>query len=176
VSMECAHEDRVLSAVLAGRWPSDDEQLMAHTQQCEICGEVAEVAVVLRADHDQARREVHVPVAGQVWWRSAVRARLESTHAATRPMTWLHGVTAAITLGVLLAIIGMAWPTIVVGAGWARDVATPLIANGEVSGAVSGVLRQTMFLGVAAAACLVLAPVLLYFVLSDDGGGAAKSK
>jgi hypothetical protein len=175
VSMECAHEDRVLTAVLAGRWPSDDEELVAHTQQCQICGEVAEVAVVLRADHDQARREVHVPVAGQVWWRSAVRARLESTQAATRPMAWLHGVTAAITLGIMLAVIGMAWPTIVIAAGWARDT-VPLLANGEVSGMVSGVLRQSMMIAVAAAACLVLAPVLLYFVLSDDGGGAAKSE
>ena len=166
--MECAHEDRVLSAVLAGRWPSDDEQLMAHTQQCAICGEVAEVAVALRADHEQARREVHVPVAGQVWWRSAVRARLESTQAATRPMAWLHGVTAAITLGVMLAIIGMAWPTLVVAADWARDVVVPLMTTSEVPGVVGGVLRQTMFIAVAAAACLLLAPVLLYFVLSND--------
>jgi len=166
--MECVHEDRVLSAVLAGRWPSDDEELVTHTQQCQICGEVAEVAVVLRADHDQARREVHVPVAGQVWWRSAVRARLESTQAATRPMAWLHGVTAAIAIGVMLAIIGMAWPTLVVAASWARDVVTPLMTDGEVSGVVGGVLRQTMFIAMAAGACLLVAPVLLYFVLSND--------
>jgi hypothetical protein len=175
-SMECVHEDRVLSAVLAGRWPSDDEQLVAHTERCEICREVAEVAVVLRADHEQARREVHVPVAGQVWWRSAVRARLESTQAATRPMAWLHGVTAAITIGILLAVIGVAWPTIVETTGWAREAVTPLVSNGEVSGLVSGILRQTILIAVAAAACLLLAPVLLYFVLSDEGGGAAKSK
>lgn len=175
-SIECIHEDRVLSAVLAGRWPADDEQLVAHAAQCEICGEVAEVAVVLRADHEQARRDVQVPVAGQVWWRSAVRARLESTQAATRPMAWLHGLTAAIALGVFLAVIGIAWPTIVEAAGWVREAAAPLVGNGEVSGLVSGMLRQTMLIAVAAAACLLLAPVLLYFVLSDEGGGAAKSK
>jgi len=167
-SLECAREDLVLGAVLAGRWPSADEELVAHAQQCEICREVAEVAVVLRADHDHARREVHVPVAGQVWWRSAVRARLESAQAATRPMAWLHGVTAAIALGVLFAIIGMAWPSLIVAADWAREVAAPLIANGEVSGAVSGVLRQSMVIAVAAAAGLLVAPVLLYFVLSND--------
>lgn len=167
-SLECAREDRVLGAVLAGRWPSEDDDLVAHAQQCEICREVAEVAVVLRADHDHARREVHVPVAGQVWWRSAVRARLESAQAATRPMAWLHGVTAAITLGVLIAVAGMAWPTLIVAADWAREVAAPLIANGEVSGAVSGVLRQSMVVAAAAAACLLVAPVLLYFVLSND--------
>lgn len=166
--LECIHEDRVLSAVLAGQWPGDDEQLVAHSEQCEICREVAEVAVVLRADHDLARREVHVPVAGQVWWRSAVRARMESTQAATRPMSWMYGLTAAITLGILLAVVGMAWPTIVVTADWAREVVTPLVSNGEVSGVVSGVLRQTALIAVAAAACLLLAPVLLYVVLAND--------
>lgn len=167
-SIECTHEDRVVSAVLSGHWPPEDDALVAHAQHCEICREVVEVAVVLRADHDQARREVHVPVAGQVWWRSAVRARLESTQAATRPMAWLHGVTAAITLGIMLAIVGLAWPTIVVGADWARESVLPLVASGEVSGVVSGVLRQSVMIAVAAAACLLVAPVLLYFVLSND--------
>lgn len=166
--MECPREDRVLGAVLAGRWPSEDDDLVGHAQQCEICREVAEVAVVLRADHDHVRRDIRVPVAGQIWWRSAVRARLESAQAATRPMAWLHGVTAAITLGILFAVAGMAWPTLVVAADWAREVAAPLIANGEVSGAVSGVLRQSMAIAVAAAAGLLVAPVLLYFVLSSD--------
>ena len=167
-SFECAHEDRVVSAVLSGTWPAGDDALVAHAAHCEICHEVVEVAVVLRADHDRARREVQVPVAGQVWWRSAVRARLESAQAATRPMTWLHGVTAAITIGILLAVVGMAWPSVVGGAEWARAVALPLVANGEVSGVVSGVLRQSVMIAVAAAACLLIAPVLLYFVLSND--------
>lgn len=165
---ECAHETRVVSAVLSGGWPAVDEDLVRHAAHCEICREVAEVAVVLRADHDQARREVQVPVAGQIWWRSAVRARLESAQAATRPMTWLHGMTAAIAIGIMLAIAGMAWPAIVAGAAWARDVAVPLISNGEVAGMVGGVLRHSAIVAVAAAACLLVAPVLLYFVLSND--------
>ena len=167
-SFDCAHEDRVVSAVLSGTWPSHDEELVAHVQHCEICREVVEVSVVLRADHDQARREVQVPVAGQVWWRSAVRARRESTEAATRPMTWLHGVTAAIALGIMLAVIGMAWPAVMTGAAWTREVALPLIANGEVSGAVGGVLRQSVMVAALAAGCLLIAPVLLYFALSND--------
>ena len=167
-SIECAQEDRVVSAVLSGTWPANDDELVAHVQHCEICREVAEVAVVLRADHDLARREVQVPVAGQVWWRSAVRARLESTEAATRPMAWLHGVTAAVALGILLAVIGAAWPAIASGAEWVRAVALPLITYGEVTGAVGGLLRQSMMIAALAAACLLIAPVLLYFALSND--------
>ena len=164
---ECAFEDRVVRAVLSGAWPGD-EALAAHAEHCPICREVADVAVMLRADHDHARREVQVPVAGQVWWRTAVRARLESAQAATRPMTWMHGATAAITVGFMLAAIGIAWPTIVGGAEWAREVAMPLVSNGEVAGVVTGVLRQSVVIAVAAAACLAIAPVLLYFVLSND--------
>jgi hypothetical protein len=164
---ECAYEDRVVSTVLSGTWPGDDG-LAAHAEHCPICREVVDVAVVLRADHDQARREVHVPVAGQVWWRSAVRARLESTESATRPMTWLHGITAAITIGVMLAAVGMAWPSIAGSAVWAREVMVPLVTDTEVAGAVVGVLRQSALIALAAAAGLVIAPVLLYFALSND--------
>ena len=167
-SLECVHEARIVSAVLSGAWPGEDPALAAHAEHCAICREVVEVAVVLRADHEFARREVQVPVAGQVWWRSAVRARLESAQAATRPMTWLHGVTAAITLGIMLAGIGLAWPAMAEGAAWARDVVGPLVSHAEVSGVVSGVLRQSVLIALGAAACLVIAPVLLYFVLSND--------
>ena len=83
-------------------------------------------------------------------------------------MTWLHAVTAAITVGIMLAVVGMAWPAVVGSAEWARAVAVPLIANGEVSGVVGGVLRQSVLITVAAAACLLIAPVLLYFALSND--------
>ncbi|MGE0865096.1 MAG: hypothetical protein AB7P34_14455 [Vicinamibacterales bacterium] len=165
---ECIHEQGVVNAVLSGRWPAVDEDLSAHVAHCATCREVADVAVVLRADHNQARADVHVPVAGQVWWRSAVRARLESAQAATRPMTWLHGVTAAITIGVMLALLGTAWPVMVDLAVWTRDIVVPLMTNAGVSGAVGGVLRQSALIAVGAAACLLVAPVLLYFVLSND--------
>lgn len=167
-SIECSHEHRIVKAVLSGAWPAGDEELVAHAAQCGICREVAEVAVLLRADHDRARGEVQVPVAGQVWWRSAVRARLESTEAAIRPMTWLHGVTAAVALGIMLAVIGVAWPSLVESAGWARETIAPLIFHAEIPGVVGGVLRQTMVIAAVAALCLVIAPVLLYLVLSSD--------
>lgn len=167
-SIECSHEHRIVQAVLSGSWPAGDDELAAHAAECSICREVAEVAVVLRADHNHARGDVQVPVAGQVWWRSAVRARIESAQAATRPMTWLHGVTAAITLGIMLAVIGVAWPSLVEGAAWARETVVPLVSNTELPGVVSGVLRQTVFIAAAAGLCLVIAPVLLYFVLSND--------
>src|SRR5690349_19767616 len=74
---ECGREQKVVNAVLAGAWPHRcDENLVAHAQVCEVCREVASISVLLRDDLDASRIDVHVPAAGQVWWRAAVRARL----------------------------------------------------------------------------------------------------
>jgi hypothetical protein len=166
---ECPREEQVVQAVLSGAWPERaDEELALHAAQCDICGEVATVATLLRQDHEQARREVQVPAAGQVWWRAAIRARLEAAQASTQPMTWLHGITAACMVGVTLAILSIAWPSITHGAGWVKARLMDPSPTGEVAGLVSMALGQSLVLALFAAACLVVAPVLLYFALSDD--------
>ncbi len=165
----CSREEHVVQAVLSGAWPGRcDRELTAHAADCEICSEVAAVAALLREDHDHARYEVQVPAAGQVWWRAAIRARLETAQASTQPMTWLHGVTAAITIGIMLALIGVIWPSITGAADWARALIVAGVPRGEVAGIVVGALRQSFIVAVVAGACLVLAPLALYFALSDD--------
>jgi hypothetical protein len=166
---ECPREEQVVKAVLSGAWPEmTDQELTIHAAQCDICGEVATVATLLRQENERARRDVQVPAAGQVWWRAAIRARLEATQAATQPMTWLHGITAACTVGAALAILSITWPSITYGASWVKAQVMNASPNGEVAGLVSMALGQSLVLALVAAACLVLAPVVLYFALSDD--------
>ena len=84
-----------VNAVLSGHGRTAATRRWSRTpRHCETCREVASVSMLLREDSECSRIEMHVPAAGQVWWRAAVRARLESTHAAARPMTWMHGITA----------------------------------------------------------------------------------
>lgn len=167
-SSECPREEEVVNAVLSGVWASiDDEELSAHAAQCEVCGEVAAVSALLREDSELARREVAVPGAGQVWWRAAVRARLERTQAATQPITLMHGITAAIAIGMLLAIVGMAWPTIAGSVQEVKALVRVMVPNGEVTGAVLGALRQSLALAVIVAAGLIITPLAVYFALSD---------
>ncbi|MFM8534022.1 MAG: hypothetical protein ACKOEC_10650, partial [Acidimicrobiia bacterium] len=110
---ECPREQHVVNAVLAGAWPERcDEALVAHASTCETCKEVASVSALLREDIDSSPIDVHVPAAGQVWWRAAVRARLESTQAAAKPIGWMHAITAAMVVGVLLAILTAVWPMV----------------------------------------------------------------
>ena len=119
-------------------------------------------------DHERSRYEVQVPAAGQVWWRAAIRARLDSTQASTRPMTWLHGVTAAVAVGVMLAVIGVAWPMLMPMLERAWTMAAGYFPSADVANAVANGLRLSAMLGLIAAAMLVVAPLALYFALSDD--------
>jgi hypothetical protein len=170
MSIECTHEPAVVDAVLTGRWPRrSDDALVAHATGCEICSEVIAITTLIQDDHERSRYDVQVPAAGQVWWRSAIRARMESTEAAIRPMTWMHGITAAIAIGVLLAIGTMAWPILApIGArAWAFTVT--FFPNSEVAASLAWGLRQSALLGLLGAGLLVLAPLLaIYFALSRE--------
>jgi hypothetical protein len=166
----CPREIDVVASLLDRRsLRIDDDALGAHVEGCEICREVAELTRAMSIDHETTRREIRVPAAGQVWWRAAVRARLEAVHSAARPLTWSHGIAGACAIGVAMALLGVAWPAVREAAGWimARAIdAAPI-------GAAAATLVTTSVHGnvgvmVVAAACILFAPVALFLVLSDE--------
>ena len=168
-AFDCPREQDVVNAVLGGMWPDRcDDSLVAHAANCVTCGEVAQVSMVLREDVDHARIDVIVPAAGQIWWRAAVRARLESTHAAARPMSWMHAITGAIVLGVFLAAITAVWPMLPGIINVIRATSLEVLPSPEVARAIAGGLTQIAGLAIIAAAIMVIAPLALYFALSDD--------
>jgi hypothetical protein len=167
--LDCPHEQQVVNAVLAGAWPDRaDDNLVSHASTCEVCREVASVAVLLREDLDSSRIEVVVPAAGQVWWRAAVRARLESTQAAAKPMSWMYAITGAIVLGAFLAAITAVWPMLPGALDTVRGVSLEIFPSRDVASAIAGSLATSAVVGLIAAGLLVLAPLAVYFVLSDD--------
>lgn len=171
MTQHCSHENDVVAAVLSRRWDAADEGLKAHAADCEVCRDVVAVAGLLSADQERSRYEVHVPAAGQIWWRSAVRARLEAAQAAERPLTWFHGIAGACAVGLALAIIGMTWPSIREMLAWFAGAAFGTESRiGDVASLVTAILQKSLPLAFVIAACLVLAPVALYFALSDDRG------
>jgi len=168
VNADCPREFDVVQAVFAGRLDGDDE-MRAHARACDTCGDALLLASVLRADRDAALGDVHVPAAGQIWWRAAIRARLEATTAAARPMTWAHGVAGACATGLTIGIIGLARPTLDRGWAWLGDHAGTISPDGvAMAELVSAVLQRTLPFGVVAA-CLLLAPVALYLALTAEG-------
>ena len=167
---DCPHEPQVVEAVLAGRWPRQcDDALVSHGNACETCSEVIAITALLQDDHERSRYDVQVPASGQVWWRAAIRARMESTEAAMRPMTWMHGITAAIAIGVLLAVATFAWPMLSPAGERAWAFAVTFFPNADVASSLAWGLRQSAVLGLLGAALLVLAPLLaIYFALSRE--------
>ncbi len=166
---DCIHEAEVVAAVLSRRWDRANEELTQHAAECENCRDVVAVASVLSADQERARYEVRVPAAGQVWWRAAIRARLEAAHAVARPLTWLHGIAGACAVGVACAVIGMAWPSLREMASWFAFEAFGADSRvADVTAFVTDVMKRSLPLAFVVAACIVLAPVALYFALSDD--------
>ena len=162
---ECPREHEVVAAVLLRRWPDGcDEELRIHAASCGICRETSTVAALLHEDGRQARREVQVPAAGQVWWRAAIRARLEAVQAVERPLTWLHGLVAACAAGIVAALAGAAWPLV---AAWFSERSWSVSAGGTGAFLLS-LLQRSMPVAIGVAVFLILAPIAIYFAVSED--------
>ena len=158
-AIECPRESDVLDALASKRWPHRvDRDLVDHVASCEICADVLVVAAAMLEDHDATWRDANVPSSGQVWWRAEMRARHEAIRAASRPITFAYIAAASVALAVMATVGWFAWPAIY------GFVATSLRV-GQADAAASPL---TLPLLVALGAFLVVAPVALYFVLSDD--------
>jgi hypothetical protein len=168
---DCPREGEVFDMVRAREEASAaGEELIMHVRQCDVCRDVLTVGTALRDDRDRADADVHVPAAGQVWWRAAVRARLEATHAAARPITWVHGMAGASAIGLALGVAGIVWPSVRQAASWAAD-RFPVLEP-ETVGALTvlaDAARQSLPIAIGVAGCLVLAPLALYVAFSDWG-------
>jgi hypothetical protein len=168
-TLDCRHEDEVVGAVLSGRWPQGcDETLHEHVSACPVCSEVTAVVELLREDHSATFGDVHVPAAGQVWWRAAVRARLEAVHTAARPITWMQGLAAAAVAGLAIVLFGMVWPFVVDGASQVTGMFASINPGAtEVGSRVAVALQQALPWLLIAAAFVIVTPIAVYFALSD---------
>jgi len=159
INIECPREGDVLDALASARWPHRVErELSDHVASCAICQDVVAVASAIQADHDHAWREASVPSSGQMWWRAEMRARQDAVREASRPITVAQGVAALFALTLAGVAAWFAWPTV-------RGVLSSLGLAGD---------AQTTFaspmlipLAVAMGALLIIAPLAIYFVVSE---------
>lgn len=173
---ECPREQDVINAIVTGRWPDRcAASLCAHAAECDVCNELVEVASVLRLDRDGLHDEMSLPSAGQVWWRAAIRARLEASQRIARPFSWLFGVAVACAAGLGIGVVQLLWsPVHVAWGSWGLSGWTPWVSAGELPRVlpslthVAPLTTTGMFVLLGVAACLLLAPLALYFALSDE--------
>jgi heme A synthase len=158
--IECARESDVLDAVASARWPHRvPRELADHVAACAICTDVVVVAEAMRADHDAVWQQADIPSSGQVWWRAEMRARQEAIRKASRPITIAQGVAALVVLTVTGATGWLAWT-------WIRQQ-MPVVDFASVS-AQALASPLALSLAIALGALLLITPVALYLVLSDE--------
>jgi len=176
--IECAREPDLLDAIASGRWPARaDAELRVHVGTCDVCADVAEVVPVLAAEQSDSCVEArHVPPVEVVWLRAQTRARLEASRVAVRPITAVQAIGAACALGALAAVIYRvtSWSSTVDWlANWLAEAAAllgtassavlvaPVIEMPVISLALRGAV-------LAVGLWLVLAPIAVYLVATDD--------
>jgi hypothetical protein len=165
----CPREQEVVDAMLPNGRLAETSELLQHVAECESCRELHEVMAMLRPDHTFTD-EVSLPSAGQIWWRAAVRARMDAARAAGRPVAWAQGATAASLLGILVAATVLAWPFVhgAFDAAFVR-LSAAVETNALQSFQVVAVLQRSLSLAGGVLAVVVIAPlVVLYFALAGD--------
>jgi len=158
--IQCPREADVLDALASARWPDRvDAELADHVAACGICQDVIAVASAMREDHDAAWREANVPSSGQMWWRAEMRVKQDAVREASRPVAIAQGVAVVLALSVSVAAGWFAWPSV-----------QGFLAGFSTATGAQPALASPMFipLAIATVALLVVAPVALYLVLSDQ--------
>jgi hypothetical protein len=156
---ECPRESDVLDALASSRWPNRVERELAdHVASCTICQDVIAVATAIQSDNDAAWREANVPSSGQMWWRAEMRARQDAIREASRPLTIAQGVAALLALTLAALVTWFAWPSV-------HNVLSAIGLAGE--GQTAFASPMLLPLAIAMGALLIVAPLAIYFVVSE---------
>ncbi len=162
--LDCCREPDVIDAITSQRWPDRaDEELRRHVAGCPICADVAEVASALREDGDALSDEaVHLPSAELIWLRAQARARAEAARQAARPIAIMQALGLAGATAIVSLLIGVVAYWVWQRADWLTAFPSfDSVAMDTMGFAVRGVL-------LAIGLWLILAPVAVYLVASDD--------
>jgi hypothetical protein len=163
-AVDCPRESDVLDAIASHRWPERaDEELRAHVTTCAVCSDVANVAAAFAHDLEVAAAEARpLPSADLVWFRAQARAKAEASRQAARPIAVMQAIGFACAAGVISVLIGLAAFWVWTQAEWLQTLPDlQLVWLDSMSLAVRGTL-------LAIGLWLILAPVAVYLVASDD--------
>ena len=119
---------------------------------CPQCGPLVALVQQIRQEFEQTTREAHVPTPEIVWWRAQMRARQEAARKAARPILLTQALAVAASIGLLVALAGR--------------VTLPAVSFAEMSPLSVGL--PLLYIVIAAAFCLVIAPLAVYVALARD--------
>jgi len=154
----------VLDALTTGQWPGrGDTELRSHATVCPVCSDLVEVFCPLREAQDSAWHDARVPSSAVMWWRAQMRARQEAARQAARPITVaqvIGSVTALVLAAILLAALSP-WLR-----EWMVRIGDDLLNHVDLQAAM--LARGWLIPALVVGLWLVLAPLAVYFAVSDD--------
>jgi hypothetical protein len=159
--VDCRHEDDVLDALTSGRWPDRaDDALRAHVASCAVCTDIIEVAGAILEGRNDTVTDMRIPSSAVMWWRAQMRARQEAAREAARPIAvaQIVGAISAALFGIVAIVMLLPWIGGVMSGWMAAGTGT-----GTSSFAPAWVI-PALVIGVS----LLLAPVAIYFAVTDD--------
>jgi hypothetical protein len=171
---DCVREQDVLDAITAGRWPGGrpertDVELWEHVRQCRICQDVAAVFAAISEERDGAMGEEAVPPSSLVWWRAQMRAREEAERAAGRPIALVQAVAVASLIAAAVALLPLALLSVKSAAVSVAGAAAWVAPRAEaISNAFTLVTGTSLPIVPFAVASVLLAPILLYYALTEE--------
>jgi hypothetical protein len=120
--------------------------------ECPECGPLVLLAQQIRHEFEHTTRTARVPTPEIIWWRAQMRARQEAARKAARPIVFTQALAIAALIGLLVSVAGrLTLPALSLGVMPALSVGMPFV-----------------YLVLAVASCLLLAPLLVYLVLARD--------
>jgi hypothetical protein len=119
---------------------------------CPQCGPLVALVQQIRQEFEDTTRKARVPTPEIVWWRAQMRARQEAARKAARPILLTQALAVAASIGLLVALAGR--------------VTLPAVSFAEMSPLSVGL--PLLYIVIAAAFCLVIAPLAVYVALARD--------
>jgi len=157
--MNCPRELETLDAITTALWP---DELRQHAASCALCADLVAVATAFQEDLHEAVQHAPVPSSGLMWWRIHRRARQEAARTAERTITFVQTASVFGAIAVALAILGGLSVMNETWRGWIARVSS------SVRFEQLAVPQWTMPVMIAIAACVVLAPVAMYFAFAEE--------
>ena len=119
---------------------------------CPQCGPLVALADQIRREFADTRQHARVPTPEIVWWRAQMRARQEAARRAARPILFTQALAIAALIGLLVALAGR--------------LTLPALSFAELS--PLSVSLPVLYIVLAAALCLFIAPLAVYLALARD--------
>jgi hypothetical protein len=110
------------------------------------------LAQQIRQEFEHTARTARVPTPEIIWWRAQMRARQEAASKAAQPIVFTQALAIAALIGLLVSVAGR--------------LTLPALSFADMAPASVGL--PVLYIVLAAALCLFIAPVAVYLALARE--------